>query len=207
MADSWCAVISAANPASLLVVIASRMGPGLRAHLDPEDLLQETLLAAWASRESFTWQGLPAFRSWLIRIATHRIEDCRDGLVAKKRDPQRTRPWDARGPEGTLSTDAGQGNEPYASTTPSRIASAREEARRMQQSLAELPDELRDVVRLRLFEDLPIEEIAARLGLGESAVRHRFRKGAEAYRKRLGTLRADRTPPVGPPPPPAGDGG
>ena len=58
----------------------------------------------------------------------------------------------------------------------------------MEQALRSLPDEMRDVVRLRLFDDLPIAEIATSLGIGESAVRHRFRAGAEIYRVRVRPL-------------------
>ena len=54
-------------------------------------------------------------------------------------------------------------------------------------ALEGLPDELRGVVRLRLFEQVTLEEIAARLGIGEPAARQRFRKGAALYRKRLET--------------------
>ena len=58
----------------------------------------------------------------------------------------------------------------------------------MEKALRSLPDDVRDVVRLRLFDDLPIGEIATSLGIGESAVRHRFRAGAEMYRARVGVL-------------------
>lgn len=34
-----------------------------------------------------------------------------------------------------------------------------------------LPDELREVVRLRLFEGLLLEQVAAQLGIGEPAAR------------------------------------
>jgi DNA-directed RNA polymerase specialized sigma24 family protein len=55
----------------------------------------------------------------------------------------------------------------------------------MRAALAGLPDDVREVVHLRLFEQLAVEAIAQRLGLGVSAVRHRFRKGAELYQQRL----------------------
>jgi hypothetical protein len=55
----------------------------------------------------------------------------------------------------------------------------------MVEALEALPMEVREVVRLRLFDELSLEEIAGQLALGLSAVRHRFRKGAELYRQRL----------------------
>ena len=43
-----------------------RVGKALLARLAPEDVWQETLLHAWRDRAQCTWQGLPAFRRWLI---------------------------------------------------------------------------------------------------------------------------------------------
>ena len=183
--EVWNSLVSAVHPDSILVVIGYRMGPELRRHVSAEDVLQETLLKAWRGRRDFTWQGAPSFRRWLLQIAEHCVEDQRDRSQAQKRATTRTVPLNRSNP-GPDGSDSGRGDlEPWTSTTPSRMADARERAAAMDLSLEELPDDVREVVRLRLFEDLQIDEIAARLGIGESAVRHRFRKGAELYRERL----------------------
>jgi RNA polymerase sigma-70 factor (TIGR02960 family) len=49
---------------------------------EAEDLVQEALLRAWRSRESF--QGGPLFRAWLYRIATN---VCLDALRRRSRRP------------------------------------------------------------------------------------------------------------------------
>jgi RNA polymerase sigma-70 factor (TIGR02960 family) len=49
---------------------------------EAEDLVQETLLRAWRSRESF--EGGPLFRAWLYRIATN---VCLDALRRRSRRP------------------------------------------------------------------------------------------------------------------------
>ncbi len=69
----------------------------------------------------------------------------------------------------------------------------RERADAMREALDALPPELSDVVRLRLFDQLSLEEIAQRLDLGVSAVCHRFRKGADIYRKRLKAVLTSRS--------------
>src|SRR3954453_17617653 len=56
---------------------------------DAEDLVQETLLAAWPSLETF--EGRASLRAWLYRIATNR---CLNGLRARSRRPQEVRPMD-----------------------------------------------------------------------------------------------------------------
>src|SRR5881394_2833770 len=50
---------------------------------DAEDLLQETLLAAWRGLEQF--EGRSSIRTWLYRIATNRALDA---LRAKSRRPE-----------------------------------------------------------------------------------------------------------------------
>jgi len=65
---------------------------------DAEDLLQETLLAAWRSLEQF--EGRATVRAWLYRIATNRSLDA---LRASRRRTERAparpgaRPWRAGG--------------------------------------------------------------------------------------------------------------
>ena len=50
---------------------------------DAEDMVQETLLAAWRNLEAF--EGRASVRSWLYRIATNR---CLDALRARSRRPK-----------------------------------------------------------------------------------------------------------------------
>src|SRR5437588_6908601 len=50
---------------------------------DAEDLVQETLLAAWRGLENF--EGRASLRAWLYRIATNR---CLNALRDRKRRPQ-----------------------------------------------------------------------------------------------------------------------
>src|SRR3954465_4482916 len=54
---------------------------------DAEDLVQETLLAAWRGLDKFTEQA--SIRTWLYRIATNRSVDA---LRANARRPQRIEP-------------------------------------------------------------------------------------------------------------------
>ena len=50
---------------------------------DAEDMVQETLLAAWRGLEAF--EGRASVRSWLYRIATNR---CLNALRARSRRPR-----------------------------------------------------------------------------------------------------------------------
>lgn len=179
---AWDRLIEAVGPASLLAVIELRMSPALRRRYAAEDVFQEALLHAWRDRAQHQWRGLKSFRNWLLTIIDRRICDLADQAQAQKRggDAGPVQFSSLSGPSG-----AGPSPLPWDSTTPSRMAVYREQAEAMRAALAGLPDDVRDVVRLRLFEQLRVEEIAQRLDLGVSAVRHRFRKGAELYQRIL----------------------
>src|SRR5215217_6843109 len=62
---------------------------------DAEDLVQETLVAAWRGLETF--EGRASVRSWLYRIATNR---CLNALRARSRRPRQVQAMD-RAPEPT----------------------------------------------------------------------------------------------------------
>jgi RNA polymerase sigma factor (sigma-70 family) len=182
---AWNRLIEAVEPASLLLVIEQRMSPALRTNVAAEDILQDALLHAWRDRRQLVWRGTKSFRSWLLTIIDHRIHDAADRDGAAKRGGGRA----AVQLGGTGGLDAtstsGEAGYPAVTTTPSRLAMYREQAEVMKRALEALSEEYREVVRLRVFEQTPLEEIAERLGIGVSAVRHRFRKGAEIYARSL----------------------
>ncbi|MBK9385526.1 MAG: sigma-70 family RNA polymerase sigma factor [Planctomycetes bacterium] len=189
--EQWNRLIESVGPAAMLLVVRARMSPAMLARLAPEDVWQETLLHAWRDRTQCTWQGLPAFRRWLISILEHRLLDLAEAAERKKRGGgAQPLSLDARAAPAEASSLGFAG--PIASTTPSRVAMDREAATAIAEALQELPEELREVVRLRLIEDLSMPEVAERTGLGLSAAQHRFRKGAESYQRALARrLRGD----------------
>jgi len=182
----WERLLESVDPPSLLLVIDRRMTTALKRLVNAEDILQESLLHAWRDRRGFEWQGIKSFRAWLLTIADHRIRDAVDRTGAEKRGGGRVEmPLVAFGGEGRSTTTTTGPDLPAGSTTPSQLAAYREQAEVMRVALDGLPEEFRDIVHLRLFEHCALEEIAARLDLGTSAVRHRFRKGSELYLRHL----------------------
>ena len=186
--EVWDGLIEALGPASMLVAIGARMGAPARQRWTPEDLWLETLLIAWRDRARVQWRGLTHFRRWLLQVCEHRLVNLVEAATAHKRGdgvtPAPLAPPDGAG-EGERDTRPSHYAGPVASTTPSRAAADRELADGMARALAELPEDDREVVRLRLFDGLLLDAIAAQLGLSEAAVRRRFRRGAELYRQRL----------------------
>ncbi len=177
----------------MLVVIASRLGSELARHHAADDVWQEALLHAWRDRESCEWRGVTDFRRWLLSVIDNRIRDLAEHEGAMKRGGGRTAVAFSVMQGGREDTQSWQWAGPAQSTTPSLAAMAAERAAAMQEALDGLPDELREVVHLRLFEGLQLQEVADRVGIGLSAVAHRFRKGAAEYGRILQTALATRS--------------
>lgn len=161
----------------------------MKSRLPPEDVLQEVLLQAWRDRERIEWRGEQAFRSWLLTLIDHRLADAADYFNAQKRGG----PGIGALSESKDCVPPGELTEAHITTTPSRLASYREQADLMRQALDAVPEDCREVVRLRLFDEMTSVTVAGRLGIGESAVRHRFRRGAAAYREALARMLASRS--------------
>ena len=186
----WDALIEELRPAAMLVVIASSMSKSLRSQYTAEDLWQETLAQAWSARDQHRWEGLAAFRAWIFEIARNRIRDAARSLDAKKRGGGRSAARFSELASGRSTSSSGL--IPPDSTTPSRILMHAERAAAIQKALAALPPELEAVVRMHLVEELTMEVIAKRLGIGVSAAWRRFRRGSEIYSKMLSGLTSSR---------------
>lgn len=180
--SGWQTAVESTGLASLLVILDARMGD-LAGHVSAEDVLQDSLLNAWRARGSLQWLGHKAFRSWLLTVIDRTISDTRSRLHAAKRGGGKVVLFQAL-EQGLIHLD------PAGTTTPSRTATLREQASIMSQSLNELPDELREVVRLRLFEQHTVRSIAESLGLPVSMVEHRVRRGVTLYQARLRSILA-----------------
>lgn len=184
------ALIEAVGPDACMVVLKRWMGEALQRHLSTEDVWQETLLHAWRDREKHVWNGLATYRSWLLSVAKHRIHDLADHASAEKRGG------------GKIATEfsalvASQsfgisGLLPGRSTTPSVVASYAERAQRMELALSRLPEDQEAVVRLHLFEELPMSTVATQLSIPEATAWYRFRRGAQLYARELETVNATR---------------
>jgi RNA polymerase sigma factor (sigma-70 family) len=172
----WGELVDSIDAANVFVVLGGWLGSA-RADLSIEDVWQETLWMSWRDRQQHQWVDLTRFRAWLLGIARNRIGDLVRAAGRHKRGRERTARFSDLGGGDTVGRLL-----PPQSTTPSRVASNLERARWLERVLGELEPELREVVRLRLFEELPMTAVATQLGIPLSTAKHRLVRGMQHYR-------------------------
>jgi len=185
-------LIESIGPESLLVVIDGWMSKRVRQASTPEDILQETLVRAWTDREHHEWASARAYRAWLLTIARHRVVDVARRLRAEIHGG-RVRVARFSELEASETVSDATNLLPAWSVTPSRCASHRERAEAMILALSRLDRESQFLVRLRLFEELPMSRIAQRLGIPIATAWYRFHKAAQAYAKEFQSILPSRS--------------
>jgi RNA polymerase sigma-70 factor (TIGR02960 family) len=165
---------------------------------DAEDLVQETLLAAWRGIETF--EGRSSVRAWLYRIATNL---CLNALRARSRRPQQGQTV-ADPPAPTRLTEP-IWLEPYPDILLEEIPdrspepAARYEARESIElafivALQRLPPRQRAALVLRDVLGFRTAEVAAMLDTGEASVKGALQRAREALRDRLPDADRERAP-------------
>lgn len=153
----------------LLAYVDRNLGPALRSRLEPEDIVQETVVSALASLDQFNVEGRDAFRL-LCQLAEQRIIDShRHHVGAQKRSASREVSMDA--PVGSGDGFGFVDLLVSSITSPSQAFSHDQKEFRLQQAIAELNEEQREILRLRFVEGLPTKEIADKLGKSDGAIR------------------------------------
>ncbi|MEO8161375.1 MAG: RNA polymerase sigma factor [Arenimonas sp.] len=140
----------------------------VREHGTAEELYQDVWQRVIAARRRYAPEA--KFSTWLFQIAHNRLTDHWRSLA--HRPPA---PIDA---EERIVREA----DPQ---TPERTLSAFEERRRLQLALEELPEEQREVVLLRLEQELSLERIGEITGVGRETVKSRLRYALDKLRQRL----------------------
>ena len=165
---------------------------------DAEDLLQETLLAAWRGLDRF--QGRASLRAWLYRIATNR---CLNALRDSKRRPQEVSSM-VEPPEPTRLAEP-TWLEPYPNALLEGVAdtaagpAARYEIREsvglaFVAALQHLPPRQRAALVLRDALGFDTSETAAMLGSSEGSVKGALQRARATLDERLPPGGLERTP-------------
>ncbi len=148
------------------------LAPGVAGYLrmfgarEVEDLTSEVLLAVFRRIGAFTGSEAQ-FRSWVFTVAHSRLIDERRRRN-RRPDPE---PLDNRHEDRLVGDDAED------------AALSAAEVARITAICAQLPDEQRAVVLLRVIADLSIDDVAQVLGKSAGAIKQLQRRGFASARK------------------------
>jgi RNA polymerase sigma-70 factor (ECF subfamily) len=155
----------------------------LRGKLDPSDVVQQTLLRAYAGFVDLRQPCEPeVITAWLRRILARTLADAVKGFERDKRDI---------GLERSLEAELDRSASGFAAwlsadqTSPSARAERNEELLRMVEALGELPELMREVFVLKHCQGWTLAQIAAHIGRTVPAVASLLRRGLEQLRQRL----------------------
>jgi RNA polymerase sigma-70 factor (ECF subfamily) len=183
--EELMAAYQAGDPAAFRALVERHHGPVyrfcLRALRSPEaaaDAAQEVFLRV--VKNAATWEPKAKFTTWVYTIArNHCIDEARKGRFRKTESLNETANKDGEGDE-KIERVASPG------PVPEQIAHGKKLRIAIDQALATLPEEQREVFLLREVSGLAFKDIAEAVGVGENTVKSRMRYALTALKKALG---------------------
>lgn len=140
----------------LLLAIRSKLGDRVRSALASDDVLQSVALEAFQAMPGFTDRGKGSLRGFLHLLVSRKVIDHARALGRDKR----------------------RGGVPLTDSVADGAAAPAPEPRyrdprylHLERCLLRLPEDMREVLRLRRFEGLSSQETAARMDRSDAAVR------------------------------------
>jgi RNA polymerase sigma factor (sigma-70 family) len=150
------------------------LAPSVRGYLrarganEPDDLVGEVFLQVVRDLDRFGG-GEREFRTWVFTIVHHRLLDDSRHRSRRPVEPSPTEVLEAFGELGDVEEEA------IAGLTVARV----------RQFVGRLSPDQRDVLLLRLFGDLAIDDVAAIVGKRPGAVKALLRRGLASLRREM----------------------
>jgi RNA polymerase sigma-70 factor (ECF subfamily) len=139
-----------------------------------EDVFQETFLQVHLSIETF--DATRSFRPWVFTIAANKARDWLRRNSQRQAAPL-SAPIDGASGEGRTFVDLLQADLPM----PSQTAESQEVQQLVKESVAELPDHLREILLLAYFDQFAYKEIAHMLGVPLGTVKSRLHSAVATF--------------------------
>jgi len=160
--------------------LARLLSQFIRDAAEVEDVAQETFIKAYRALPSF--RGDSAFYTWLYRIG---INTAKNFLVTQgRRAPTMT----SAGFDSEDAENFEEGSQLREMNTPESELMSKQIAETVNQTLQELPEELRTAITLREIEGISYEEIATIMNCPIGTVRSRIFRAREIIAEKLRPL-------------------
>jgi RNA polymerase sigma-70 factor (ECF subfamily) len=176
------------RPLLRLHVRQLQLGRLFHARFDSSDVVQEALVRAVKGLDARRGADEPQLVRWLQEIVRNTFVDLLRKDGAARCDPRR---------EQTIHDAAGDEDTPLAAYLaasqpgPSTLAVRKEELLRLAAAVDQLPDAERDAVIAHYILELPLAEVAARMGRTVKGVAGLLYRGKERLRASLATAGAE----------------
>jgi RNA polymerase sigma-70 factor (ECF subfamily) len=166
----------------LLLLARMRLDPRLRGKLDASDVVQQTLLEAHQARGQFRGTTEAEEAAWLRQVLARNLANAVRDILRDRRDVRREQSLEAAVEESSRRLEAWLVAE---QSSPSVRAERHEQAVRLAEELAGLPDAQREALTLHHLEGRPLEEVARLIGRSREAVAGLIKRGLRQLRERL----------------------
>jgi RNA polymerase sigma-70 factor (subfamily 1) len=139
----------------VLAIVRGRMGAKLRGAMESGDIAQDALLEALKSLDGFDMQDESSLIRWLAAIVQNRIGAAARDLGRERRSPDRAVPI-----EGLRGENSREIPLPASGSSPSLALRRREEKGLVDECLAALASDQREVILLRDYAGCSWDDIA-----------------------------------------------
>jgi RNA polymerase sigma-70 factor (ECF subfamily) len=170
----------------LKLLVGAQLDSRLRARVSPSDIVQESFFEAHRDFAEFRGKSISEFVVWLRRIVVNNIlRVVEQHVLTEKRDVRREVSLDELGRRLEQSTARLETLLAIQTDSPSSCAARHEDELLLADTLAQLPDDYRDVIVLRHIEGLPFEEVARRMDRSAGAVRMLWLRALKKMREAM----------------------
>lgn len=157
----------------------------LRAKLDPSDLVQQSLLQAHRAAEQFHGTTDAERAAWLRQILARNLAQALRDFRRGRRDVAREVALDQAVDASSARLERWLAAD---DSSPSEKAEGHERVLAVADAVERLPEEQREAIVLRYWQEAKLSEIAAALGRPTSTVADLLARGLKALRTHLGHL-------------------
>lgn len=161
----------------LLLIANQDLDPIIQAKIGASDVVQQTMIRAQEKFEQFRGNTENEFLYWL---KTSLVNDLRD-----QRRHYRTRKRSAEAEVGQLDRSAVQRGVSDPQLTPGAHAMKQERVNALANELSDLPDDYRQVIELRNFQQLDFKAIGSRMNRTADAACKLWARAIETLQTRL----------------------
>jgi RNA polymerase sigma-70 factor (ECF subfamily) len=155
------------------------LDPRLQGKLEPSDVVQQTLLQAYQARDQFRGRTDAELAGWLRQILAHHLANLVRDFGRDRRDVARERSLEAALAQSSARLEAWVAAE---QSSPSQKAEQQEQAIRVAEALAQLPEAQREALVLQHWQGWSLDDIGKQLGRSPAAVAGLIKRGIKQLR-------------------------